>query len=75
MITWDNQLVLTAGADCMLFVWPFAGDRPICQLFIHVVATDLQISEDKKTVCVIGNRQNEDSRFMMFRLMNLRKLT
>ena len=74
-ISGDNQLVLAAGVDGMLYVWPFAVGRPLCLLYIHAVASDLQLSDDKQTVCVVGNRHNEPSKLMMFRLVNLPKLS
>ncbi|ELU03288.1 hypothetical protein CAPTEDRAFT_227379 [Capitella teleta] len=73
-ISQDAQLVLTSGEDFVLNVWQFSvTDRPLCQLYIHVISTMLEISRDKQTVVTIGGHKGGSSRLQIFRLKNIRE--
>jgi len=73
-VSHDSHVVLTASSDLTVCVWHLKSpEKPICRLYIHVTATELQISKDKQTVIAIGASRNEPSRFMMFKLINLKK--
>ena len=73
-VSHDSQTVLTASSDLTVCVWHLTSpEKPICRLYIHVTATELQISKDKQKVIAIGASRNEPSRFMIFTLINLKK--
>ena len=70
----DAQLVVTSGEDFLLNVWQFSvTDRPLCQLYIHVIPSVLEISSDKQTVVAVGGNRGGASKLQIFRLKNIRE--
>ena len=68
----ESDLLLTAGKDNVLNVWQFGQmDKPIIRLFIHVAATLLQITQDKRTVVAIGKPPNEPPKLIVLKMINV----
>ena len=71
IISSDNQLIVTCGADLFLNVWKFAStEQPLARLFLHSTVSHLRLSSDARSLALISNRRNEHPQFMMFRIKN-----
>ena len=69
-ISQDNKLILTASVDSTLCVWQFsAADKPLCQIYIHVIPSSIAISKDKKTIIATGGRKHEPIKMLVFHLI------
>ena len=71
-ISSDAKLILTGAEDSMLHIYHFGvPDKPVCKLFLHIKPTQIHISDNGEAISVIGARENEENRLLLFKARNL----